>query len=102
MTVPPCLSFVIDDRVITFRPSFAVSLGFQSWTKCPGNVATPSPQGMFNLDGNTRRPPDWNRRNEVFQWSGTRWRLVDPFRLVVLVVIQLLGIEHADELQVSL
>jgi hypothetical protein len=32
----------------------------------------------------------------------TRWRLVDPFRLVVLVVIQLLGIEHADELQVSL
>jgi hypothetical protein len=33
---------------------------------------------------------------------GTQWGLVDPFRLVVLVVIQLLGIEHADELQVSL
>jgi hypothetical protein len=28
--------------------------------------------------------------------------LVDPFRLVAFIVIQLLRIEHADELQVSL
>ena len=56
MTWPPCLSFVIDDRVSRFRKSFAASFVFRSVSGRRGGVGAPVAQGMVNLDSHSRRP----------------------------------------------